>query len=444
MRPLYAIVLILLGSILALAQRPDDIAATSTGHSFYYRDLQAGTLKAIEELPAQIKQTRSIEFDEMIGRRLLDLEAKASNTTLKGLIASVKQKVAAPTEAEIKAAYNENISRIGPQPIEAVRDQLVSYLRAVAEQKAVTDLISQLKTKYKYAAGKDVNAVGLGGPDVVATINGQNVTGAEFEEFAKKDLYDVRADVSDLITDDIYFVVTNALVTDEAKALGIGGDELLAREITNKMTEYTDSERDELMDTLRKRLFAKYNVKILYKAQPPLVQNISVDDDPATGPVGAPVTVVMFSDFQCPACSAFHPMLKKAMASFPGKIRFVVRDYPLVSRHERAFQAARAAYAANAQGKFAEYADILYTHQDALDDESLRRYAVQLGLNAKQFDIDFTSEKSAAEVRHDMDDGDAYGVAGTPTVFVNGVAVRKYSVVGFRDAIERALNGPVK
>jgi protein-disulfide isomerase len=244
--------------------------------------------------------------------------------------------------------------------------------------------------------------------------------------------------------DDLYNLIANTLVADEAKALGIGADALLAREITDKMKDFSDEERDELTDALRKRLFAKYNVNILYKEPPVLVQNISVDDDPATGPVNAPVTVVMFSDFQCPACSAFHPMLKKAMAAFPGKIRFVVRDYPLETRHQHAFRAAQAAYAANVQGKFAEYADILYTHQDALDDDSLRKYADQLGLNLKQFEIDFNSEKSAAEIRHDIADGDSYGVAGTPTIYVNGVSVRKYSVIGFRDAIERALSNSQK
>jgi len=238
---------------------------------------------------------------------------------------------------------------------------------------------------------------------------------------------------------DLNNTILNTLVADEAKSLGIDASSLLAREITDKMKDFSDEEREGLTDALQKRLFAKYQVKVLYRSPEPLVQNVSVDDDPATGPTNAPVTIVMFTDFQCPACSAFHPMLKKAMAAYPGKIRFVVRDYPLETRHEHAFRAALAANAANAQGKFFEYTEILYTHQDALDDDSLRKYAVQLGLNAKQFDIDFNSDKTSAEVRKDIADGDAYGVLGTPTIYVNGVSARKYSVQGFRDAIDRAL-----
>ena len=78
-------------------------------------------------------------------------------------------------------------------------------------------------------------------------------------------------------------------------------------------------------------------------------------------------------------------------------------------------------------------------HQDALDDASLSKYAADLGLNAKQFELDFNSEKTAATVRKDMADGESYGIAGTPTIYVNGISVRKLSVEGFRAAIDKAL-----
>ena len=124
---------------------------------------------------------------------------------------------------------------------------------------------------------------------------------------------------------------------------------------------------------------------------------------------------------------------------FPGKIRFVVRDFPLESIHENGIRAALAANAANAQGKYFEYTEILYTHQDTLDDASLKKYAADLGLNAKQFELDFNSEKTSAEVRKDMADGEAYGIDSTPTIFINGAKSRDLSVEGFKAAIERAL-----
>jgi len=127
------------------------------------------------------------------------------------------------------------------------------------------------------------------------------------------------------------------------------------------------------------------------------------------------------------------------IAEFPGKVRFVVRDFPLESIHENAFAAARAAGAANAQRKFFEYSEILYTRQDALDEASLKRYAAELGLNAAKFELDFNSPVAAAEIRRDVDDGESYAVHSTPTIFVNGIRAREFSAAGFRSTINGAL-----
>ena len=115
-----------------------------------------------------------------------------------------------------------------------------------------------------------------------------------------------------------------------------------------------------LESALRKRLFTKYKVKLMVHEPVPVARDISVDDDPATGKATASVTVVMFSDFQCSACSATHPVLKKVLGEYGDKVRFVVRDFPLESIHENAFRAALAANAARAQNKYFEYIDVLY------------------------------------------------------------------------------------
>jgi protein-disulfide isomerase len=177
----------------------------------------------------------------------------------------------------------------------------------------------------------------------------------------------------------------------------------------------------------------------LLKDPQPVAQNISTERSPSKGKTDAPITVVMFSDVQCSHCAAAHSVLQKVMAEYGDKIRFVVRNYPLESIHENAFRAALAANAAHAQGKFFEYIEILYNNQNNLDEVSLKKYAAQVGLNQKQFDLDLGSEKLAAVVRQDLKDGTSYGVAATPTVFVNGVKVRANSAQGFRRAIERAL-----
>lgn len=432
-------VLILLAAASSPAQKPADVLATSTGRTFKLADLSPEVQKAVAALPSNIAKARTDLFAQFINQRLIDLEAKSLSLSSGRFIWNEKAKIKDPTDAEIKAIYDANQQAFGGRPLTEVRKQIVSYLRQDPEQRMFAALIPRLRTKYKYAAGKDVNAANLLPNDTIATINGQAVTAKEFEAYAKIELLEGRADLGDLILEDLNQAILNALAADEGKSLGIGAGDVYAREITNKMKEFSDDERAGLELALMKRLFAKYQVKILYKVPEAPVETVSADDDPAVGPANAPVTVIMFSDFQCSACAATHPMLKQVIAGFEGKVRFVVRDFPLEAVHGNGFDAARAAGAANAQGKFFEYIELLYANQDALDVQSLKGYAARTGLNAAQFEIDFNSEKVAAEVRKDMADGDMLSIGGTPTIFVNGRRVRSIYADSIRAAIEAAL-----
>ncbi len=435
-----AALLIIAGALMIAAQKPDEVLATATGHTITMADLSPEARQAVTSLPTRIFGTRSAILDQMVNQRLLDAEAKATGSSPGKIIAAEKARVADPSEAAIKEIYDANRRALGDMTLAQARKQIVIYLRREPEQKAFAALFDRLKTKYKYIPGKGVNSSGIVPTDIVATVGQKPITAKEFEDNARIAVYELNADVGDLIAGEIEDAIFNALVADEARSLGIDAGEFIAREITNKMKDFSDAERFALETGLNKRLTEKYKVKILYKVPAPLVQAISVDDDPAAGPADAPVTIVMFSDFQCSACAATHPALKKVIDEYPGKIRFVVRDFPLESIHENAFKAALAAGAANAQGKFFEFIDILYKRQDALDTASLKKYAAEIGLNVKQFELDFNSEKMAAEIRKDIADGDAYIVNSTPTIFVNGVRVRNLSAELFRAAIEAALS----
>ena len=386
-----------------------------------------------------IAAARTQLLSQYVNELLLQTEAKARGISTADLVALQLKKVKDPTPAEIKAIYDANADKLGGKPLEEIRPQIIQFLRREPEDKAVKALVDSLAIKYKGTYGKDVNAVGLKPADVLYSMTGGTITVKDFNDQSVLSLYGMEADFVDDLRDDAAETVYNALVLDEAKALKIDSGELIAREITSKMKDFTDEERAGLETAFRNKLFTKYNAKILIRVPEAPVQNVSVDDDPTTGAATAPVTIVMFSDFQCSACSATHPILKEAMAAFPEKIRFVVRDFPLESIHPNAFHAAMAANAARAQGKFFEYVEILYKNQKAQDDVSLKKYAAELGLNAQQFAIDFKSEKTAAEIRHDLADGRAYGITSTPSIFVNGRYVRKISVDGFKEAIQAAL-----
>jgi protein-disulfide isomerase len=134
-----------------------------------------------------------------------------------------------------------------------------------------------------------------------------------------------------------------------------------------------------------------------------------------------------------------YPVVEEVLKSYGNRVHFVMRNFPLPSVHVNAFKAAQAAEAAKAQGKFWEYIDLLFKNQAALDPESLKKYATQVGLDRKRFDAEFDSGKYETIVRHDMEEGETYGIEATPTFFINGVILTEYSGEGLRAAIERAF-----
>ena len=148
-------------------------------------------------------------------------------------------------------------------------------------------------------------------------------------------------------------------------------------------------------------------------------KNIEVADSPSKGPDNAPVTIVEYADFQCPACAATSPILDQAVKRYPQSVRLVYKHFPL-SIHEHAEAAARAAVAAHKQGKFWQMHDALFTNQNALDEAGIKRLAQGIGLDMKQFDEDRRSEVVVDQVTRDRKQAEALGLKGTPTVFING------------------------
>lgn len=440
MKFITTLVCLLIFTFSLFAQKVDKALATANGQTFTSKDLAPEVREAVENFPKTLGEIRQAMLEQQIADALFEAETTARKLTVEKLIETdVTKKLSTPTDEEIQKIYDANKVAIGDKTLAEVRPQIVAFLRREPEQKALAEYLSDLKVKYKTTIGKDVNAPNLKPFEVLATVAGKQITVANFEAKNKQTLYDLEADFYDQLRESLEQIVYSTLVVVEAKSQDIGTSDFIAGEITNKLNEFSDEERTKLENALRERLFKKYNAKFLLKEPVPNVQNISTANQPANGKLNAPVTVVMFTDFQCPACSAVHPVLLKVLAGYGDKIRFVVRDFPLTNIHANAFRAALAANAANAQGKFFEYTDILYKNQNALDIDSLKKYAADLGLNQKQFDLDLESEKIAAEVRKDMEDGKSYGITGTPTIFVNGVKIRELSAESFRNAIEKAL-----
>lgn len=175
-----------------------------------------------------------------------------------------------------------------------------------------------------------------------------------------------------------------------------------------------------------------------YQPENPDPVNIPLDGSYSTGPAKPTLTLVEFSDFQCPYCAQLAPTIDSIAKVFPNEVRVVFKHFPL-SFHEQARGAHAAALAAGKQGKFWEYRYTLAPKFRSLSDSTYLDLAKQLGLNLDQFKKDMALTPDDQEIMNrDMELGQKVGVRGTPTLFANGVIVRDRSFEGLVKLLEDA------
>jgi protein-disulfide isomerase len=287
------------------------------------------------------------------------------------------------------------------------------------------------------------------GQQPVAVVAGTPITAAELDELAGSRLFQVRQQeytVRRQVLDD---AIGKRLLDAEAAARKISVDELTRIEIDGKAAPVTEADKkdyyeknkarfgntpeDQVLPKIEaylrqqrvsdrrndfvKELRTKANVKVML--EPPRVV-VGEANNPSKGPAGAPVTVVEFSDFQCPFCARVTPTLKKLEEAYAGKIRIVFRDLPLLSIHKNAAVAAEAAACANEQGKFWDMHDRLFANQAKLTAPELKEHAAALGLDTAAFNTCLDSGKYTAEWRKDSEEANRLGLSGTPAFFING------------------------
>jgi protein-disulfide isomerase len=148
---------------------------------------------------------------------------------------------------------------------------------------------------------------------------------------------------------------------------------------------------------------------------------VTAERDHIQGPVDAPVTLVEYGDYECPYCGAAYPIVKEVQTRMGERLRFVFRNFPITTSHPHAEQAAEAAEAAAAQGRFWPMHDLLYENQRRLREPDLRGYAEQLGIDVERFEKELAEHVHAARVHEDFMSGVRSGVNGTPTFYINGV-----------------------
>jgi protein-disulfide isomerase len=162
-------------------------------------------------------------------------------------------------------------------------------------------------------------------------------------------------------------------------------------------------------------------VEAAYRARfaPDQVKNLDVSGAASKGPDGAPILIVEFADFECPACAAARPVVEDVFEHHPGQIRLVFKHFPL-GMHPNAEKAARASVAAQKQDKFWELYGLMFENQTALSPENVEKLAEKAGLDLARFRQDRDSEAVADTVARDRKQGEALDLDSTPTLFING------------------------
>jgi protein-disulfide isomerase len=445
--------------------------AVVNGQPVNFDDINSQVRDALNNIDKETGEMRRRALASQVNTFLFEAEAKKRNVTLEQLLnAEVNSRIPPLTEEELRSIYDSNRDKLGPISFEEARPRIISAVREQRAASLMDDLATRLRMMYVVEWGAtDVNAQGIAPATVLASVSGRSITYGDLNEQLKPAINDLRLQLYEAELQAINVKINELLLDAEARRRRITRDDLIRVEIFDKLRKPTeadiakfyeenrariggslearraeiatyleDEERARLEQALVDRLRSTAQIRILLPEPAGYVQKISTDDDPSRGPVSAPVTVVMFTDFQCPACSATHPVLDEVLKQYGQRVRLVVRDFPL-EMHQWARKAAEAANAANAQGKFFEYIAILYKNQQALDVPSLKKYASDLGLDRARFDADLDGGKYAAEVAHDVADGKSYGISGTPTIFINGVRLLDLGDRSMKAALDRAF-----
>jgi protein-disulfide isomerase len=288
---------------------------------------------------------------------------------------------------------------------------------------------------------------------VAAEVGGEKITVGELDNQAKERLYmrETRngeaSAVYELREEAMQAWIEERALASEAKKRGLDVDALVAEEVA-KRGPVTDAEvaafyeanksrvqgrtLEQLSDDIRKHLesLREREVRealvkqadVAIHLEPPRVQVSS--NGPAVGPADAPVTLIEFSDFQCPFCARANPVIQTLRERYPTQLRVVYKHLPLEAIHPRARAAAEASVCAEQQGKFWEYHDRLFATPGALSDEDLKGYATAVGLDVGAFDTCLQDPKRSQQIEADMAEARAAGVTGTPAFVLNGVLLR--------------------
>jgi protein-disulfide isomerase len=304
---------------------------------------------------------------------------------------------------------------------------------------------------------------------VVATLDGAPITRAELEGQLKSRLLKVRQQEYDILNEGLRELAFKKAQEQEASRQGVSVAALYKKNVTDKVAAPAKSEVDSVLnrfrsqlpsdeaqaraqieaflreraeqeraDAYRNELLAKANLKVLL--EPPRAEVVTAPNDPTVGRADAPVTVIEFSDFQCPYCERGQTLVKQIRSEYGDKVRFVFKQLPL-PMHGQARLAAEASLCANDQGKYWELREWMYANQSKISPDGLKAAAAELKLDGSKFNACLDGTKHEKRIDEDMAQANGLGATGTPTFFVNGRMLEgAQRIETFREVINQELS----
>ena len=372
---------------------------------------------------SDVSEARRNELKRLVDDTLLDLEAARRKISLHDLWeAEVLHKTPAVSEADARAFFEDARGWLGQASFESVRASMTSLAQAKKREAREAEFVRELSAQFPVAMKASASAEGE--PDqVLATAGDVRITRASARW---------RLDAA-------AFVARSDLWREQYAAA-----DKLANERLRKADAVRRSDPAAILKPVdraeEQRLREGHQVKILIAPPAPPAVVLDLEGAASRGRDDAAVTVVEFGDFQCPPCGRLWKIVEEALQPYGDKVRYVFHNSPLAF-HENAQKAAEAAKAAQAQGRFFEYAELLYRNQRSLDLASLKRYAAGLRLDTSRFSRELDGGRYTADVLLERRLAERVAARGTPTFFVNGVLLswESYSVEGFRAAIDAAF-----
>jgi protein-disulfide isomerase len=291
-------------------------------------------------------------------------------------------------------------------------------------------------------------AAGVDRKQVVGRVDGDPITMGEVEDKAKGALVSLNQQIFEARSGALDQLIDERLVAKKAKAENLTPEKLLERDVYSKVSVPNDDEMKQLYDQAvaegrqlppleeikgqiaefikgkkTETALEEYHQKLraaakVEEALPPFRVEVAAAG-PTSGEAKALVTMVEFSDYQCPFCGRQEPTVKRLLDEYKGKVKLVYREFPLPS-HDHAQKASEAALCAEDQGKYWEMHEKLFANQTALEVPRLKSYAKDLSLDTAKFDKCLDGSEKAAAVQSSVSAGKEAGVNGTPAMFING------------------------